>query len=262
MDIYRDLIRRQAKEIEVEHNQAMKHDVATLDHLVNGEGAALGADTKADLILGGLNRRKFLMFGSTAVLSSAVFAACKGATPAVVATPATSSTTAAVGSAKDITILRTASSIEAVAVALYDQILKGGLIKNPAIVDAAKLFQSQHVQHGELFQRSTKAAGGTPLADANPVLMQQVVQLRLATLQSEADAVSLALDFEHLAAATYQTNIGTFEHGKWNATVAGVGATEARHVALLAVLSATSATGTPDDAFQKDVDAVKPGTGV
>ncbi|MDQ1358343.1 MAG: hypothetical protein QOG44_2716, partial [Acidimicrobiaceae bacterium] len=53
-----------------------------------------------------------------------------------------------------------------------------------------------------------------------------------------------------------------FDNVKFNTTVASVGATEARHVALLAVISNKSATGTPDGAFQTDGDQVNAGTGV
>jgi hypothetical protein len=262
MDFNQDFIRRQARDIEAAHRQAMRQDEATVDQLVNGAGADLSTETKSDLILGGIHRRRVLMFGGAAVATSAVFAACKGATPSAVVTPATTTSTAAPGTVKDATILRTASSIEALAVAVYAQAISSGLVKTAAIVDLIKLFQSQHNQHGDLFQRATRTAGGVAFTDANPVLMGQVVQPRLAALKTEADVVGLAYDLEHLASATYQAGIGTFDNAKFNTTLASVGATEARHVALLAVLGGKSATGTPDNAFQVDPDAVKPGIGV
>ncbi|MDP9075773.1 MAG: ferritin-like domain-containing protein [Actinomycetota bacterium] len=264
MDISHDFIRREAKDIDVEHHQALGRDRAVLDHLVNGDGARLGDDRKADLVLKGLNRRKFLMLGSAGVLSSAVFAACKGATGSKVAVPppATTTTTAAGSGANDITILRTAASIEALAVMVYDKAIKGGLVKTAAVVTLAKLFQSQHVQHGDLFNRAVNSAGGTPYTDPNPVLLTQLAQPRLDALKTEMDVVNLAYDLEHLAAATYQNDIGLFANLKYNVTVASVGGTEARHVALLAVISGKSATGTPDNAFQVDTEAVKPGSGI
>jgi hypothetical protein len=261
MDIYQDFIRREARAIDIEHRRAMRTDAATLDRLVNGDGAELAAETKADVIFGGLNRRRFLLFGGTAIATSAVFAACKGAIPSKATVPAAPATTAPTGSAKDITILRTASSIEALAVDVYGKAITSGLVKTPAVVSFAKLFQSQHQQHADLFERSTKNAGGTPFTMPNPVLMAQV-QPRLAALRTELDVVTLAYDLEHLAAATYQGDIGLFDNPRFNTTIASVGSTEARHVALLAVVSGKSATGTPDNAFQADQDAVKPGTGV
>ena len=50
-------------------------------------------------------------------------------------------TTAASGADGDVTILRTASSIEVLAVAVYQTAIDSGLVKTAAIGDAAKLFQ-------------------------------------------------------------------------------------------------------------------------
>ncbi len=262
MDISKDFIRREARDIESAHQLALRQDQATLDRLVGGDGTGRDADTKADLILGGLNRRQMIKFGGAGVAMAAVIAACKGATPSPSVTPATTTSTAVAGTANDVAMLRTASSIEALAVSVYGTALKSGLVTTSTTSDLLKLFQAQHAQHGDLFQRSTRTAGGTAFTDVNPVLMQQLVQPRLAALKTEADVVNLAYDLEHLASATYQADIGSFNNAKFNVTVASVGATEARHVALLAVISNKSATGTPDGAFQADQDAVKAGTGV
>jgi hypothetical protein len=262
MDISQVFIRREARAIEAAHQRAMKQDRAILDRLVSGDGASWPDQAKADLIMGGINRRQMLKFGGAGVAMTAVIAACKGATPSVSVTPATTTSTALAGSAGDIAILRTASSIEALAVSVYATALKTGLVTTTTTSDLLKLFQSQHAQHGDLFQRSTRTVGGTAFTDPNPLLMQQLVQPRLAALKAEADVVALAYDLEHLASATYQADIGAFSNPKLNVSVASVGATEARHVALLAVISGKSATGTPDNAFQADQDAVKSGTGV
>jgi hypothetical protein len=262
MDSNQDFIRREARGIEAAHRDAMRNDTVTLDRLVSGDVAELPAETKSDLLLGGVHRRRFLMFGGVAVATTAVLAACKGATPPVSITPATTTTTLFHPSSSDATILRTASSIEALAVSVYATALKSGLVTTALTLDLMKLFQMQHSQHGDLFQRATRSAGGTAFTDANPVLMAQVVAPRLAALNTEADVVKLAYDLEHLAAATYQSDIGTFSNHAFNTTTASVGATEARHVALLAVIGGKSATGTPDGAFQVDPDAVNPGTGV
>ncbi len=258
MDISQDFLRREARDIEAAHQEAMKQDRMSLDRLVNSNPGAV----EADPIMGGLNRRKLLMLGGAGVAMTAVMAACKGATPSAQVVPPTTASTAVVGTANDVAILRTAGSIEALAVSVYTTALKSGLVTTTTTASLLKLFQGHHTQHGDLFQRSTRTAGGMPFADANPVLMQQLVQPRLAALKTEADVVNLAFDLEHLAAATYQADIGNLNNAKFNATIASVGATEARHVALLAVISGKSATGTPDNAFQKDQDAAKAGIGV
>ncbi len=209
-----------------------------------------------------INRRRFVMFGGVAVATSAVVAACKGATPPVSAAPPTTSTTLLVGSPRDLAILNTAISIEVLAQAVYAKVLSGTLVTTPATLDLVKLFQSQHAQHQDLLTRTTKAAGGTPFTQPNPVIMAQVVNPRLAALSSEADVVSLAYDVEHLLSATCQADVGMFDHASLNTLISQIGGIEARHVAVWSMISAMSATGTPDGAFQADQDAVSPGTGV
>lgn len=266
MDIHQDFIRREAKGIEAEHQAALKRDGATLDRLVGQGGAALGADpaaeAEADRATDGINRRRFFRLGGAAVAASAVIAACKGATPPVSAVPATTTTTMLVATAADANILRTASSIELLLQSVYGTFISGGLVKTAATLDLIKLFQSQHVQHQSLFDRTARGAGATPFDQPNPVLMQQLVQPRLAALTTEAEVVNLAYDLEHMASATFQANIGMVSHPALNTDFAAVGATEARHVALWAIISGKSGTGTPDNAFQVDTDSVRGGTGV
>lgn len=252
MDNSEDRIRRQAQGLEADHQVDLHRHARALDHLATSDGA----------VLGGVHRRQVLMFGGVAVASAAVFAACKGPTPPLSPTPATTTTTLFHQNASDVVIMRTAASIEELLVTAYTKILATNLVTDAVLLDLVKLFQSQHSQHADLFGRATRSAGGVAFTDPNPVLMQQVLQPRLAALSTEADVMSLAYDLEHLSSATCQAELGTFSNLSFNTTVGSVGATEARHVALLAILTAKSATGTPDNAFQMDPDAVKSGTGV
>jgi hypothetical protein len=261
MDIDQDFIRREAKAIEAEHQSALKHDRAMLDRLVDS-GDGLAGSAEGDHVTDGLNRRRFFRLGGAAVAASAVIAACKGATPPLSVTPPTTTTTILMATPTDTAILRTAESIEVLLQNVYGTFISGGLVKTPATLDLIKLFQGQHAQHQSLFDRTARGAGATPFTQANPVLMQQLVQPRLAALKVEADVVSLAYDLEHMASATFQANIGELSHPALNTDFAAVLGTEARHVALWAIISGKSATGTPDNAFQVDTDAVTGGTGV
>jgi hypothetical protein len=254
MDSNQDFIRREAKAIEAEHREDLARDRDALDRLVSGDGTEPS-------MLAAFNRR-VMMFGGFAVVTAAVVAACKGATPPLSPNPATTTTTAIHGNPTDISILQTISSLEALAVAVYTSVINTDLVATSTTLDLIKLFQSQHSQHLDLIQRSTRTAGATAYSAANPLLMQQVIQPRLAALTSEAGAVSLSYDLEHMLSATDQASIGIFSSPAFNTATASVGATEARHVALLALISGKSATGTPDNAFQIDTDAVKPGTGI
>lgn len=219
-------------------------------------------DREPGLLGAALRRRQVFMFGGVAVASAAVFAACKGPTPPASPTPATTTTTLFHDNASDVVVMRTLGSIEALLIAAYTKVLATNLVTNPILLDWIKLFQMQHSQHADLFGRATRSAGGTAFTDPNPVLMAQVVQPRLAALATEADVISLAYDLEHLSSASCQANIGTFSNLSFNTTAGSVESIEARHVALLAILGGKSATGTPDNAFQMDTDAVNPGTGV
>jgi hypothetical protein len=210
----------------------------------------------------GINRRKFVMFGGAAIATSAVIAACKGATPPVSVAPPTSATTVLVGSPRDLALLNTAISLEALAQAVYTEVVAGTLVTTSTTQDLLKLFQTQHGEHQDELTRTVSAAGGKPFTQANPVIMAQVVQPRLAALKTEADVVSLAYDLEHMLAATCQAGVGTFDHATLNTLLIQIGAIEARHCALWSIISGKSTSGTPDGAFEADQDAVSAGTGI
>jgi Ferritin-like domain len=257
VDISRDLINRELKEIDAGHRAVLSRYGAALGRLASGD-SGVPDGVRQDWLSGGLSRRNVLKFGSVTVLASALFGACAGSGEKVV-TAATTTTTVP-GSQGDVTILRTAGSIEALAVSVYQKIIDSGLVKNAAIQTAMQLFQTQHSQHGDLFSRATTSAGGKPFNDPNPVLLQQIATPRLAALKTEADAIGLAYDLENGAAETYQSNVGFFANKTLNGTIMQVGGIEARHVAVLA--SAINKLVPTNGAFQSVNGAVPAGTGV
>src|SRR5205823_5440724 len=107
---------------------------------------------------------------------------------------------------------------------------------------------AHHKDHSQLFQNTTRSAGGEAYTAPNPVLMNQLVAPRLATVKTEADVIKLAYDLERMAASTYQADVGTFDNIAFNMKVMSVGGIEARHVAFLAPL--VGKQGTPDGPFQ------------
>ncbi len=258
MEISSDFVRREARESQVEHNASMK----TMRDLVSrlfGDTNESGI-AKADFATGGLNRRKFMQIGGITVATAAVFAAC-GSDNTKSADGGTTTTAASggAGDAKgDITILRTASSLEVLAVDVYQKAIDSGLVKTAAIADAAKLFQSQHKEHAALFQGATKKMGGTAMEEANPVVLQSL-QGPIAALKDENGVVMLALMLEQAAAATYQSTVGAFKDVTLNQAAMSVGGVEARHVA---VLSSVLKQPAAPKAFQTTDGAVAPGTGV
>ena len=262
LDISRDFVRREAAESQLEHTasmRSMRDLVARLFGDANEPGVA-----KADFATVGLNRRKFLRIGGVTVATAAVFAACgtDDSDPGIGTTPRASSETTAGGAGDgvdgDIRILRTASSLEALAVDVYQKAIDSGLVQTAAVADAAKLFQAQHREHGELFQGATKKLGGQAFDKPNPVVLQSL-QGPIGALQDEMGVLQLALMLEQAAAATYQSTVGAFHDASLNQAAMSVGGVEARHVA---VLSSVLEMAPVPKAFQTTDGAVVAGTGV
>ena len=255
MSYSRDFVRREARESQREQDRVMPALHEAVNRLFGGDSTEPAA-ARADFALNGLGRRRFLTLGGVSVATAAVLGACgsdggdgDGAAPE-------STTTTVVES--DMRVLRTASSIEHLAVKVYQMALDTQILKTAAIADAVKLFQGHHEEHAKLFEAATTKGGGKAFTDPNPVLLQ-ALDPAVKALTDETSVVKLALDLERSAAATYQSSVGTFFDKDLNATVMSVGGIEARHVAvLLAVLKQPPAPV----AFQAKDGAVAPGTGV
>ena len=201
-----------------------------------------------------VTRRRFLQIGGTLSMG-AVLAACIGGGSSK---RSRDSSGGAGGRRADVTITRTFSSVEAVAVAVYAAALDSGLLTTPAVTDLANMFRSHHWEHVALFMGTTRDLGGAPFTDPNPIVMTQV-QPALDGLRDETTAVSLALDVETILADTYQATMGTFADKSFNVAAMSVGGAEARHAAALA-----HALGEPPvpQAFETTDRAVAAGNGV
>jgi Ferritin-like domain len=225
----------------------------TLRRIFGGD-APVPRRTKADFAVNGVDRRRFIRLGGVTAATGAIVAACVSDDE----TESADDTDNRPGSEKDATILRTASSIEAFAVEVYDTAIESDLVTTRTIGDALKLFQSQHQEHGALFEAETENAGGEPFTDANPVLLDQLMPT-IGVLDSETGVLQLAYDLEVVAAHTYQANVGSFDDENLNQALMSVGGVEARHAALLA-----ASLGLPSvpAAFQGTEEALASGTGI
>lgn len=284
-DLDRDHLRRELRAVDELQRDSLPSLRFALRR-VFGDTATTAEHERAQstLALGGLTRRNVLRIGGITVLGGAVLAACgssgsSGSAPSGATTtmldptttaaasstttmaPATTmapSTTAAAAMPMDIVILRTASSIEELAIAAYQTAIESGLVKTAAIADAAKLFQQQHREHAALFRSQTETAGGEAFTMPNPAILA-AIKPTIDALKDEMGVVALAFDLETVAAQTYQANVGTFTDVKLNQTIMSVGGVEARHAAVLAgVLQQMPVPA----AFQATAKATPPGTGV
>jgi hypothetical protein len=258
MNIDRDHLRRELRDTQEEHTSSMVGMKDFIARLLDPSSKASDGQ-KADLILSGLNRRRFLKIGGTSVLAGAVLAAC-GSDDKKESSGATGGDDAK-GSTNDLAILRTASSLEHVAIDVYQKAIDnaGALGITAAVADVAKLFQAQHKDHAAFFESATKQLGGKAFTTANPAVMQSL-QSRIMALKTQSDVLMLARDLENVAAATYQSTVGAFDNLTLNAKTMSVGGVEARHAAVLnGVLKADQF---PTKAFHTTSGAVAVGTGV
>lgn len=264
MDINSDFIRRELDEIAHHNDVAMALQSEALTRMV--ETDELNEDEKDELITGGLGRRRFLKFGGIAVATSAVFAACGNSSKTSTASTSTTAppTTAAGSASTDITALRTASSLEVLAVQTYQKAIGSGLVTTAAVGAAAKSFMEQHGQHAAAFESATTKAGGQAYTQPNPVVSAQVITPALAMVKTENDVVALAYMLESVASQTYQSAIGLMTKAAYNSALASVLGVESRHQALLGLVlnNATMYPSYPANGFQTVNNAVKVGTGV
>lgn len=256
-DISRDHVRRQLREIEAQHQATMTPMRQLVERVYEEDHAP---ETRADVVTGGLHRAEYLKIGGVAVASAAILAACSssgGSSSA--AGGGSTSTTAKVADPMDILALKTASSIEELAVVVYGQAIP--LIKDATAKSVAMLFQSQHKDHAGLFEGLTTQAGAQAFTQPNPAVKASVVDPALPTLTSDEAILKFALSLELAAASTYFSDVGVFKDPTLASATMTVGGTEYRHVALLKYVLKLP-IDPQKDAFITADQAVKVGTGV
>ncbi|HQR40085.1 MAG TPA: ferritin-like domain-containing protein [Blastocatellia bacterium] len=127
----------------------------------------------------------------------------------------------------DVALLNTALGLEYQAIYAYTVAASTGLLSD-AVKPVALLFQSQHAEHADLEATTIKKLGGTPVAKQEKYDLGD-----LSGIKSEADLLGFALGLEAQAANTYLSVTGKFTDTALIPVVAGIGANEAQHAALL-----------------------------
>jgi hypothetical protein len=282
MDMPRDELRRELREIDDDHDASMPQLREATARLLDPSTHASSAQ-KRRALLGGLGRRSFLRIGGVTVLGGAVLAACgdddddddaatattAGGGSATTAAGGSTDTTAgggtettAAGATGDVVILRTAASIENLAVAAYQMAVDSGNVTDQAVADAAVLFQAHHVEHADFWNAMVSSAGGEPFTDPNPALLDALGPDIEEALTSQAGIVALAYQLEVVAAQTYLDEVGGFEDPNLNKAFMSVSGVEARHAMALANVLAYSLDEAYPQGFLGVDQAVPAGTGV
>ena len=261
MDISKDELRRQLRDLDAEHREVMPQWRDSLMRLLVDDKET-PTEAKADVLLGGFNRRRFMRLSGLAAVGGAVLAACgsddkKSEGGAASETSATTATTAAAGGNKtDQTLARTAASLEIFAVAVYDKaIMNAAALKiSDPIAKAAVLFKSQHDEHAKAFNAAAVQLGGQPYNEPNPTAAK-AFEAQIAALKTEQDVLKFAFALEQIAAQTYQGVGMKLSTPMLRQTAMTVGGVEARHMAILGHFIQPPMS-VPEKAFQPTEKAV------
>lgn len=234
MDINSTEVRRELRAADAEQKLALPRWRSALSRIFE-PGSGVSAAEKANL-LGVPNRRQALKLGGATFVGAAVLAAC-GSDDDDSGSGTTTTAAAAVGSGgaedMDLTLLRTATSLEVSAVDTYDAAIESGLVTTAAIADAATLFRDQHQEHADLLSTATTEAGGEAYDEPNAFLQENVIDPALEGLTDENSVVELALQMEDVAAQTYAFAAGALTTAELRQAIMTIGGVEARHAAVL-----------------------------
>jgi Ferritin-like domain len=200
-----------------------------------------------------ISRRRLITASGATMAMAAVLAACVGGESEKDAEPGPPTRTRG-----DVTLLRTASSIELVGLVAYDIALDSGLIETPAVADLVRLARAHHEQHAALFAGATRELGGAAFREPNPAVLEQF-KSSINGLADEASILTLGRNFETIAAQTYQAFVNEFREASLGIATASIGGAEARHAAAMVALLGEAAVPA---AFQTTERAVEPGTGL
>jgi hypothetical protein len=262
----RDEIRRQLRTARTEQREAMPRFTRALRRATDPDSDTLAAE-QAALLGVPHSRRGFLRLGGITVAASAVLVACGSSESGTEITrtgPTPKPSSATIPSLEpsddlNVTLLLTAGSLEALAIATYQAALDGNWLRSATLNEVARLFRDQHQEHLDTVSAATRALGETPYTEPNPFLFDNVVgpaAESIAALESQDQQLAtleLAYTLEDVAAQTYTSAGGLFSTSELRQAGMSIGAVEARHISV--ILSALEEPAVPF-AFGRTVNAV------
>ena len=201
------------------------------------DGKNLTNDQKAEILgVPSPGRRNFFKLGGGAVLGAAVLAACgdddSSAPTSGDTQPDDGDGGDSGGGNMDLTLAKTAASVEALAVAVYTNETVAANVSNETVLAAAGLFAEHHQAHQDALNGVVTGAGEEAVTAPNQVIFDALVQPVLDD-PSEEKILQLALDLEDAAAKTYIFAGGQLSTPALRSTIMTIGGVEARHWAAL-----------------------------
>ena len=185
-----------------------------------------------------MDRRRFLQCSTAAIVGTAVLGACTGSeksngppgAPPTTAKPASSDGAAPT----DITLAKTAASIEALLIDAYKQLAASRLINSPGLQTYTSVFADHHTQHlAALNGIITTTNGQAPVSAPNPVVQDQIVRPALAAATTQDELAHLFFTLEDAIAQTYVYAAGAMSRPDLRSSMMTIGGIEARHRVLL-----------------------------
>lgn len=187
-----------------------------------------------------ISRREAFRLGGVTLSLAAIVAACGddrdgdtdpgrvGNAPSVTAIPEYE--------VNDVVLLRTASSIEFTAVAVY-QTAKDLVRLDDATVELVDQLIANHTATAATMGELTVAAGGVAWEETNPWIMERSILPMLGTIGDSDDVMrdltTLAITLENLGAATHQVLASLLTESEQRVAVSMAAAQESRHSATL-----------------------------
>jgi hypothetical protein len=243
-----DEVRRQLRDTDRAHQASMPLARRAFRRAFDPTSATSAAE-QAELL--GVPRRAVLS-GGLVLGAGLVLAACGGGSdeqiPVTGSVPAApdSSTTTQPGSAEtNVVLLKTAQSIELLAIDEYGKALDSDLLETPAVIQTVELFRTQHEEHADLIGATLRDLGQSPVTEPNAYLYENAVVPAQETLTDETTVLELALALENTAAGTYVKATPVFTTPELRQAGMSIGGVEARHVALLHLVLEQSPVPTP-----------------
>lgn len=137
----------------------------------------------------------------------------------------------------DITLMRTAQSLEYTALDVYAVALESGAL-SAAETELVERFVADHQRHADDIGALVVRLGGEPFTCANPFIVERAVVPILAALEGtddlHRDLLNISYAFEALAGQTYQHVVSLLANGSNRAAAMQIGTEEQRHAAAVA----------------------------
>ena len=157
----------------------------------------------------------------------------------------------------DKAIATFAASVEHAAVEAYKAAGGSGLVKTPAVLQAATTFAGHHAEHAKAFEG---AAGGPVKANAK---LLTAVGDQLKGAKDEKGVLQIAMDLENAAAATYLFGLGALKSPAALQLAASILPIESQHAVAIGLVLGKSGkdlfpSGGENNAFETKDQALDP----